>query len=90
MNSGPDFSENSGPDPLQFFLISKLFQVTNKSAKGKYKFLQKYYHRGVFYLDEEDARLKRDFTAPTLEDNFNKSVLPKVGLRHNRVKEPHK
>jgi len=53
-------------------------QITNKSAKGKYKFLQKYYHRGVFYLDEEDARLKRDFTAPTLEDNFNKSVLPKV------------
>lgn len=54
----------------------KLF--TNKAAKGKYKFLQKYYHRGVFYLNEEDNVYKRDYSAPTLEDHFNKTVLPKV------------
>jgi len=52
--------------------------VTNKAAKGKYKFLQKYYHRGAFYLDDEEDVLKRDTTGATLEDRFDKTVLPKV------------
>lgn len=52
--------------------------ITNKQEKGKYKFLQKYYHRGVFYLDEEDTTLRRDFAQPTLEDHFDKTILPKV------------
>ncbi|XP_055327192.1 microfibrillar-associated protein 1-like [Paramacrobiotus metropolitanus] len=52
--------------------------VINKTDKGKMKFLQKYYHRGVFYLDKEDEVYKRDFTAPTLEDHHDKTVLPKV------------
>lgn len=53
-------------------------EVTNKSSKGKYKFLQKYYHRGAFYLDKEETVLKQDFSAPTLEDHFDKTILPKV------------
>ena len=27
--------------------------VTNKASKGKYKFMQKYYHRGAFYMGDE-------------------------------------
>jgi microfibrillar-associated protein 1 len=53
-------------------------QIINKAAKGKYKFLQKYYHRGVFYLDHEEDVLKRDYSSPTLEDHFDKTILPKV------------
>lgn len=53
-------------------------EVTNKGVKGKYKFLQKYYHRGAFYLDKEETVFKQDFSAPTLEDHFDKTILPKV------------
>jgi microfibrillar-associated protein 1 len=52
--------------------------VTNAAPKGKYKFLQKYYHRGAFYLDEDDQVFKRDFAQPTLEDHFDRTVVPKV------------
>ncbi|XP_051832036.1 microfibrillar-associated protein 1-like [Antechinus flavipes] len=52
--------------------------ITNKAVKGKYKFLQKYYHRGAFFMDKEEEIYKRDFNVPTLEDHFNKAILPKI------------
>ncbi|CAH8450590.1 unnamed protein product [Heterobilharzia americana] len=53
--------------------------VTNKSVKGKYKFLQKYFHRGAFFVTAtEDKVFQQDFTQPTLEDHFDKTKLPTV------------
>jgi len=52
--------------------------LTNKAQKGKYKFLQKYYHRGAFFMDQEQDVYTRDFSGATLEDHFDKTVLPKV------------
>ena len=65
-------------------------KLDNAAAPGKpkWKFLQKYYHKGAFYMDDEslvtrgaggkeDVR-KREYDAPTLEDKYDKSALPAV------------
>ncbi|KND04943.1 uncharacterized protein SPPG_00633 [Spizellomyces punctatus DAOM BR117] len=49
--------------------------------KSKYRFLQKYYHKGAFFVDDDvvgKALQRRDFAEPTLEDKFDKTVLPAV------------
>lgn len=56
-------------------------------SKKKWKFMQKYYHKGAFFQTNADDRggtaggdeiFKRDFSAPTGEDKLNKMILPKV------------
>lgn len=44
--------------------------------KGEYRFLQKYYHKGAFFGDMDDAVVQRDYTAPTGADLQNKEFLP--------------
>ena len=52
--------------------------------KAKWKFLQKYYHKGVFYVDEDSVRKEdedvrtREYNEPTLEDKFDKEKLPAI------------
>ncbi|RKO91733.1 splicing factor, Prp19-binding domain-containing protein [Blyttiomyces helicus] len=51
------------------------------SEKAKRKFMQKYYHKGAFYTDDDKvntALQTRNFSEPTLEDHFNKESLPSV------------
>ncbi|TPX38328.1 hypothetical protein SmJEL517_g00115 [Synchytrium microbalum] len=51
----------------------------DSQGKSKQRFMQKYFHKGVFYLDEhKDVLEKRDFAEPTLDDRFDKSILPEV------------
>ncbi|KAK5584675.1 hypothetical protein RB653_006291 [Dictyostelium firmibasis] len=45
--------------------------------KKQLKFLQRDYHRGAFFQDDEYIKNK-DFSAPTGEDKFNRELLPKV------------
>eukprot|EP01027_Heterolobosea_sp_BB2_P005842 GEZU01008884.1.p2 GENE.GEZU01008884.1~~GEZU01008884.1.p2 ORF type:complete len:200 (+),score=76.60 GEZU01008884.1:426-1025(+) len=55
-----------------------------REEKKKWGFLQRYYHKGAFYqeVDREgnvkEELYRRDYSAPTLEDKFDKAILPKV------------
>jgi microfibrillar-associated protein 1 len=55
--------------------------------------MQKYYHKGAFYMDDESIReasdvRKREADAPTGEDKFNKEALPKVMQVRARREDP--
>ncbi|BBG98203.1 microfibrillar-associated protein-related protein [Prunus dulcis] len=55
--------------------------------KQKWRFMQKYYHKGAFFQSEPDdyaatvgtdGIYTRDFSSPTGEDKMDKTILPKV------------
>lgn len=57
------------------------------APKQKWRFMQKYYHKGAFFQEDADdqagtagaeAIYTRDFSAPTGEDRMDKTILPKV------------
>ena len=57
--------------------------------KKKWRFLQKYWHKGAYFQDASDNAFipdraddifDRDYSAPTGEDKLDKTVLPKVML----------
>jgi microfibrillar-associated protein 1 len=52
--------------------------ATEDRSKTKYRFMQKYYHKGAFFNDQDDAILKRDYNTAVGEDLFDRSNLPKI------------
>ena len=63
--------------------LGKLPADEVRQNKPKMKFLQKYYHKGVFYMDTDSVRdagdvRAKDYNAPTLEDAVDKEKLPQV------------
>lgn len=48
-----------------------------KKNKTKYRFMQKYYHEGAFYKDDNNPLMKRDYNTAVGEDLWDKSVTVK-------------
>ncbi|KAI0236595.1 hypothetical protein L0F63_002536 [Massospora cicadina] len=44
----------------------------------KQVFLQKYHHKGAFYMDKDDELFKRNYAEPTESEIVNRELLPKV------------
>lgn len=53
----------------------KEIEEEREQNRGKMEFMQKYYHKGAFYQDEDV--LKRNYNVATAEEHRNKEVLPK-------------
>ncbi|GMF35268.1 unnamed protein product [Phytophthora fragariaefolia] len=84
--------DTDGLDPAQEYRdwelremrrIKRKLKKNEPKEKKKLKFMQKYYHKGAFYVDDDSIRSKddvrkRDADGATLEDKFNKELLPAV------------
>ena len=46
--------------------------------KSQQAFLQKYYHKGAFFMDRDEDIYKRDYSAPTIDEIQHRENLPKV------------
>jgi len=59
--------------------IAALNRRKPEKDRGKMKFLQKYFHKGAFYQDNDHAIFKRDFNKATgVDAEVDKERLPKV------------
>ncbi|EGR28160.1 microfibril-associated protein, putative [Ichthyophthirius multifiliis] len=56
----------------------KQLGLHQKKQQRQYNFMQKYYHKGAFYQDDEDEVFQRDFNMPVGEELMDKSVLPAI------------
>ncbi len=67
-----------------------------EGPKKKWRFLQKYWHRGAFFQTEADTGegedegvattiARRDFSAPTGEDKMDKAILPQIMQVRTRI-----
>ncbi|KAG5513801.1 hypothetical protein PMAC_000839 [Pneumocystis sp. 'macacae'] len=54
--------------------LSRVKELKENQPKSKMRFLQKWYHRGAFYQDEEI--LKRDYSVPVMDEISDKTLLP--------------
>lgn len=50
-----------------------------EQPRSQMRFMQKYYHKGAFFMDSQEEILKRDYAQPTGEDaHANREMLPEV------------
>uniref|UniRef100_A0A803N8R6 Micro-fibrillar-associated protein 1 C-terminal domain-containing protein n=1 Tax=Chenopodium quinoa TaxID=63459 RepID=A0A803N8R6_CHEQI len=67
--------------------VNEAEEYESWKAKQKWRFMQKYYHKGAFFQEDPDDRagtaggdtiFRRDFSEPTGDDKLDKTILPKV------------